>query len=112
MEIRNAIYNAFGTIDCEINNPKFGWIPFTASPDDSEEIGREIHARILSGEACQIAQYVAPKPEPVTKEQLAAEARAYLASTDWYVVRRSETGEPIPQDVMTNRAAARIAANG
>lgn len=111
MEIRNAIYNAFGTIDCEINHPKLGWIPFTASPDDSEEIGREVHAQIIAGEAGQIAQYMAPEPEPATKEQLAAEARAYLASTDWYVVRRSETGEPIPQDVMDKRAAARIVAS-
>ena len=112
MEIRNPSYNAFGTIDCEINHPKLGWIPFTASPGDVEEFGREIHARIMSGEAGQIAQYVAPEPESATKEQLAAEARAYLASSDWYVVRRSETGEPIPQDVMQKRAAARSAASG
>ena len=64
MEIRNAIYNAFGTIDCEINHPTFGWIPFTASPDDDEELGRQIHADILSGKAGQIASYVAPPPQP------------------------------------------------
>ena len=112
MEIRNPTYNAFGTIDCEINHPKFGWIPFTASPDDCEQSGPEIHARITLGEAGEIAPYVEPEPAPPTPEQLAAEARAYLASTDWYVVRRSETGEPIPRDVMEKRAAARIAANG
>ena len=108
MEIRNAIYNAFGTIDCEINHPKLGWIPFTASPDDSEEIGREVHAQIIAGAAGAVASYVAPS---TSSEQKASEARSYLASTDWYVVRRSETGEPIPQDVMDKRAAARAAAN-
>ena len=105
MEIRNAIYNAFGTIDCEINHPKLGWIPFTASPDDSEEIGREVHAQIIAG---AVAQYVATS---TSSEQKASESRSYLASTDWYVVRRSETGEPIPQDVMDKRAAARAAVN-
>jgi hypothetical protein len=40
MEYRNPRYNRFGTIDVEINHPAFGWIPFTASPDDPEEHGR------------------------------------------------------------------------
>lgn len=80
MEIRNAIYNAFGTIDCEINHPTFGWIPFTASPDDSEELGQQIHADILSGKAGQVAPYVAPPPQPtpVPTEVSRFQARAAL----------------------------------
>lgn len=35
------------------------------------------------------------------------EARAYLASTDWYVIRLQETGQPVPEDVLASRAAAR-----
>lgn len=35
MEWRNAKYDAAGTITCEINHPLFGWIPFTANPDDT-----------------------------------------------------------------------------
>ena len=35
------------------------------------------------------------------------EAREYLASTDWYVIRMQETGEAIPKDVLTSRKAAR-----
>ena len=108
MEIRNPAYNVVGTFDCEINHPKFGWIPFTASPDDSDEIGREVHAQIIAGAAVAVAPYVAPS---TSSEQKASESRSYLASTDWYVVRRSETDEPIPQDVMDKRAAARAAAN-
>jgi hypothetical protein len=42
LETRNAKRNADGTIDCEINHPQFGWIPFTASPEDPERHGREI----------------------------------------------------------------------
>lgn len=36
-----------------------------------------------------------------------AEARAYLASTDWYVVRQAETGKPIPEEVSLKRDQAR-----
>ena len=34
---------------------------------------------------------------------------AYLASTDWYIVRRAETSEEVPSDIITARAAARDA---
>lgn len=36
---RNAVYNRHGTINCEIEHPVYGWIPFTAAPDDIEPIG-------------------------------------------------------------------------
>jgi len=35
------------------------------------------------------------------------DARAYLASTDWYVIRKEETGVAIPQEILDARAAAR-----
>lgn len=35
------------------------------------------------------------------------EARAYLAATDWYIVREAETGRHVPQEVLDKRAAAR-----
>ena len=42
MKYRNPTFNENGTIDVEIEHPDFGWIPFTASPDDSEPHGRQI----------------------------------------------------------------------
>lgn len=36
-----------------------------------------------------------------------AEARAYLTSTDWYVIRFQETGVAIPVDIAAARQAAR-----
>lgn len=42
MEYRNAKYNAQGSIDCEINHPQLGWIPFTASRNDPEPHGRDL----------------------------------------------------------------------
>lgn len=38
-----------------------------------------------------------------------AEARAYLASTDWYVTRQAETGVAIPAEILTARQSARAA---
>ena len=35
MEWRNPVFNHYGGIDCEINHPSFGWIPFTAASGDS-----------------------------------------------------------------------------
>ena len=83
MNYRNPIYTENGAIDCEIEHPDYGWIPFTASPDDCEAHGRELFARISA--AGNIAAYVPPPPP--TPEELAAQARtqrnSLLASTDW-----------------------------
>lgn len=51
----------------------------------------------------------APAPTP-EQEQAARneEARRYLSDTDWYVVRKMETGVEIPQDILDKRAAARL----
>ncbi len=50
---------------------------------------------------------------PVTPEQAQQieneRHRAYLAETDWYVVRFAETGTPIPDDIRARREAARAA---
>jgi hypothetical protein len=40
-------------------------------------------------------------------EQAKAEARAYLNSTDWYIIRQTETGVAIPDDVLAKRAVCR-----
>ena len=82
MRLRNPTYNAFGTIDVEIEHPDFGWIPFTASPNDAEEHGRIVYQRVMSGEAGRIA------PSPVDPiDVLAAELRSKrtrkLTLCDW-----------------------------
>lgn len=84
MEYRNAKYNSVGTIDCEINHPKFGWIPFTASPDDSQKYGRDLYAsmRDIANEYTP-----PPPPPPPTKDEVAAQVRSHrdalLSSSDW-----------------------------
>lgn len=42
------VVNDNGTIDCELLHPQFGWVPFTADPNDVEEHGRAIHAYLLT----------------------------------------------------------------
>lgn len=61
MEYRNQTYNKFGTIDCEINHPDYGWIPFTADRNDT---GAEFDVAAMVGtmEADGVADYVAPQP--------------------------------------------------
>lgn len=76
MQLRNAQFNAHGTIDCEIEHPVYGWIPFTASPDDVEEFGREIHAQAMDANP---APYV-PPPPPDPADILAAERAGMVCS--------------------------------
>lgn len=54
------------------------------------------------------AAEVAAEATADEQARINAEARAYLASTDWYVTRQQETGAPIPDVVLTERAAARL----
>ena len=54
----------------------------------------------------EVATLTAPTPEQLA-EQAKAEARAYLNSTDWYVIRQTETGVAIPENVLAKRAECR-----
>ena len=72
MNYRNPQYNHFGTVDCEIEHPTYGWMPFTASSDDPEEHGRELYARILQEGNIAPAPYRAPDAD-------LQEWRAYFA---------------------------------
>lgn len=47
------------------------------------------------------------KQSKIEQERSNAENLAYLASTDWYIVRQSETGVPVPDDILEARQAAR-----
>lgn len=62
----------------------------------------QISTKAQRDEAARIAQ----------AETLIAQAKDVLQSTDWYVVRRAETGAPIPQDVIEARDAARAQISG
>lgn len=76
MEYTNPRYNASGTIDVDINHPVYGWIAFTATPDDAEAHGRELFEAVKD----EAAAYVPPEtgPEPVPSVVSRFQARAAL----------------------------------
>lgn len=87
-------------------------------PEDVVEITTEEHAALLEGQSNgKLIDFdkdgypFLADPAPPTDEQLQqqanTEARAYLAETDWYVIRLQETGEPVPADILAERPAAR-----
>ena len=83
MDYRNPIYTKNGLIDCEINHPIHGWIPFTCDPNDT---GAKFDTATLFAEMQPHAAPYAPPPPP-SAEQLALEIRTernwLLAESDW-----------------------------
>ncbi|MGB2046022.1 MAG: phage tail assembly chaperone [Porticoccaceae bacterium] len=67
-EVRNAVYTDInGSIDCEINHPEFGWIPYTLRDDDADTTINNSDLKTILGS--NIAAYGAP-----TQAELDAEA--------------------------------------
>jgi len=83
MNYRNPVFTADHFIDCEINHPVYGWIPFTCDPNDK---GAEFDIAALYAEMKPRASPYTPPPPP-TAEQIkaqmtAARAAAYAAEAD------------------------------
>lgn len=69
-EARNASYiDEDGNIDCEINHPEYGWIPYTLRDDDTDTTVDNAAVKVILGS--DIAAYVPP-----TQEELDAQAAA------------------------------------
>lgn len=63
---------------------------------------------VWTGIDWKVEQAPTPVQTSEEKQQLVnAKSRAYLAKTDWYIIRQQETGEPVPEDVLAKRAEAR-----
>lgn len=87
-------------------------------PSDAVEITAEEHAALLEGQSngkvidsdkdgYPFLADPAPPTEEELQQQANAEARAYLASTDWYIIRLQETGQPVPEEILEARSQAR-----
>ena len=76
------------------------FLEFTARPLDGKQIG--------VGEAGGPCWVDTPPPTAeVLQAWASAEARSYLLSTDWYVIRQQETGQEVPEGISSARAEAR-----
>lgn len=83
MQWKNAQYNVFGTIDCEINHWDYGWIPFTCNPEDT---GALFNTEELFREMQPHATPYTPPPPPTDGEVASvvrAERNRLLAESDW-----------------------------
>ena len=63
MEYRNAKHIGQNRIDCEINHPELGWIPFTCDPEDTgaQFDVAELHGRMAADP--NTAPYIPPTQE-------------------------------------------------
>lgn len=55
-ECRNPVRISESAINLELNHPVYGWIPFTASPDDVELHGREIYEAAARGDYGEVQE--------------------------------------------------------
>lgn len=92
-------------IDCDVFFEALGQIvPFTASPNDTAEHGRQIYADCVAGVYGPVGAYVPPPPPPPpTAEQNKAQAQQRLVATDW--VNEPDVYDTSRNPHLTNRDA-------
>lgn len=80
-----------------------GVVPLT--PDT---IDRDAVYSVATGKLLAVPAVAEARTEVSPQDQ----ARAFLFATDWMIVRRMETGVPVPDDVLRRRAEARLIVSG
>jgi len=55
--LKDPKHNTHGTIDCTLVLEDGTELPFTASPNDPEQYGREMHSALARGEFGPIEEY-------------------------------------------------------
>lgn len=77
MNYRNAKYiNTSGWIDCELEHPQWGWIPYTLNPDDTDDTISNAELLVEMAKRNDVAPYVPP-----SQAQLYDEAAADIRYT-------------------------------
>lgn len=85
-------------INLDWDHPEYGWIPFTASPDDVEQHGRDIYAAALAGEYGPIAPYDGPSEEELLEQQVRAHRDQLLMEVDAIVMNPLRWNSMTPQE--------------
>lgn len=84
MNYRNPVFTEDNRIDCEIEHPIYGWIPFTCDPKDK---GAQFDTAVLFAEMQpHAAAYIPPTQEQLdamAAESVRAERDRLLAASDW-----------------------------
>ena len=94
MNYRNAQYvNNNGWIDCEIEHPEFGWIPYTLDPADTDMTIDNNTLLAAMASAGDVAAYVPPTQAELDE----AEAQAVRTQRD---MKLSTEVDPIAGNVL------------
>lgn len=86
MDYRNAKYiNDNGWIECEINHPEFGWIPYGLNPDDTDMTINNDDLLAAMEVAGDVAPYVPPTQaelDAALSEELRDRRNSLLSAVD------------------------------
>lgn len=86
MNYRNARYIDAVRIDCEIEHPVYGWVPYTLDPTDTDKtIDNDVLLALMTSVG-DVAPYTPPSAEEMyTQEAIATRDKrgTLLAASDW-----------------------------
>jgi hypothetical protein len=97
MEYRNPQWSVNNFIDCEINHPKFGWIPFTADRNDTGTFFDVAELYDEMKEDPSILPYVPLPPEvpaQITRRQCAMMMLSQNMITGQEAISMTQSGIP------------------
>jgi len=78
-------------------------------PDDKgNRHYQEVQEWIAEGGVVE-PQYTDEELSKIEQDKINSDAKYYLASTDWYIVRQQETRKAIPKEILEKREQARVA---
>lgn len=69
MNYRNARYISASVIDCEIEHPQYGWIPYTLDPSDTDETIDNNTLLSAMTENADVTAYVPPTQDELDAEE-------------------------------------------